>query len=270
MSDRPQRRSARLASVDTVLDAMVAAARAGGAIALDHFRHGVDVALKADRSPVTIADREAEEAVVAALARACPDYGVLGEESGARGVQSRRFIVDPIDGTRNFSRGVPYWAVLIALEEDGVVTAGVIHQPVSGETYTARRGAGARLDGVPIRVSAIDDLAQATVAHGTLRILRRRGKWDGFVRLVDASRSQRGFGDFLCYAWLAAGRVEVALGLNVKIWDLAAPNIIVEEAGGRLTDIDGNDSLTSGTVLASNGRLHARALHLLNAGAAAG
>lgn len=235
---------------------MVAAARAGGAIALQHFRRGVDVILKADRSPVTIADSESERAILATLARACPGHGVLAEESGEGGPQARRFIVDPIDGTRNFARAIPYWAVLIALEEDGVLTAGVIHQPVSGEMYTARRGRGAQLDGAPIRVSPVTTLAEATVAHGTLRILRRRGRWDGFERLVDTARTTRGFGDFLCYAWLAAGRVEIALGLNVKIWDLAAPKIVVEEAGGRLTDLDGHDSLTSGTALATNGHLH--------------
>jgi histidinol-phosphatase len=248
--------------VDPVLDAMVAAARAGGAVALEHFRRGVDVTLKADRSPVTIADSESERTILATLARACPGHGVLAEESGASGAQARRFIVDPIDGTRNFVRGIPYWAVLIALEEDGVLTAGVIHQPVSGEMYTARRGQGARLDGAPIRVSPVTTLGDATVAHGTLRILRRRGRWEGFERLVDATRSQRGFGDFLCYAWLAAGRVEIALGLNLKIWDVAAPKIVVEEAGGRLTDLDGHDSLTSGTALATNGHLHEAAVKM--------
>jgi histidinol-phosphatase len=135
---------------------------------------------------------------------------------------------------------------------------------VSGEVYTAQRGRGAQLDGAAIHVSPVATLREATVAHGTLRILRRRGRWDGFERLVDATRSQRGFGDFLCYAWLAAGRVDVALGLNLKIWDLAAPKIIVE-AGGRLTDLDGHDSLTSGTALATNGRLHAAALQALAA-----
>ena len=245
---------------------MVAAARAGGAIALQHFRRGVDVTLKADRSPVTIADSEGEHAILTTLARACPGYGVIAEESGEQGSTARRFIVDPIDGTRNFARGIPFWAVLIALEEDGVLTAGVIHQPVSGEMYTARRGRGAFLDGAPIRVSGVTALQDATVAHGTLRILRRRGKWDGFERLVHATRSQRGFGDFLCYAWLAAGCVDIGFGLNLKIWDVAAPKIVVEEAGGRLTDLDGNDSLTSGTALATNGHLHAAAVKIFAAG----
>ena len=251
--------------MDAVLDAMVAAARAGGAVALAHFRRGVEVTLKSDRSPVTIADAESEQAILATLARACPDHGILAEESGQHGAASRRFIVDPIDGTRNFARGIPYWAVLIALEEDGAITAGVIHEPVSGHLYTARHGQGARLDGAPIHVSPVTTLAEATAAHGTLRILRRRGRWAGFERLVDVARATRGFGDYLCYAWLAAGRVEIALGMNLKLWDLAAPKIVVEEAGGRFTDLDGRDSLTSGTALATNGRLHAEAVRLLAA-----
>jgi len=245
---------------------MVAAARAGGAVALGHFHRGVEVQIKADRSPVSIADQQGEQAIAEVLARACPGHGYLGEELGERGPASRRFIVDPIDGTRNFVRGIGYWAVLVALEEDGVITAGVIHQPVSGEVYRARRGHGAWLDDRPIRVSSIDDLADATLTFGTLRILRRRGRWDAFVRLVDATRSQRGFGDFLGYAWLAAGRVEISLGLNLKVWDLAAPKIVIEEAGGRLTDLDGQDSLTSGHALATNGRLHAAALDILAGG----
>jgi histidinol-phosphatase len=242
---------------------MVAAARAGGAVALGHFRRGVEVQIKADRSPVSIADREGEQAIAGILDRACPGYGYLGEELGERGPVTRRFIVDPIDGTRNFVRRIGYWAVLVALEEDGVITAGVIHEPVSGDVYRARRGQGSWLNDAPIRVSSIDDLAGATLTHGTLKILRRRGRWDAFVRLVDATRSQRGFGDYMGYAWLAAGRVEIALGLNLKIWDLAAPKIVLEEAGGRLTDLDGHDSLTSGHALATNGRLHPAALETL-------
>ena len=245
---------------------MVAAARAGGAVALGHFRRGVEVQIKADRSPVSIADREGEQAIAGILDRACPGYGYLGEELGERGPVTRRFIVDPIDGTRNFVRRIGYWAVLVALEEDGVVTAGVIHEPVSGDMYRARRGQGAWLNDAPIRVSGIDDLAGATLTHGTLRIIRRRGRWDAFVRLVDATRSQRGFGDYMGYAWLAAGRVEIALGLNLKIWDLAAPKIVIEEAGGRLTDLDGSDSLISGHALATNGHLHAATLDVLAGG----
>ncbi len=248
-----------------VLDAMIEAARAGGEVALHHFRRGGEVGLKADRSPVTAADHEAEAAIVESLQREFPDHGVLGEESGARGPAERRFIVDPIDGTRNFVRGIPIWAVMVALEERGAIVAGVVWEPLRGNLYTARRGNGAWLNGERIRVSRVATLAEATLVHATLNALRRDGLWDGFVRLVDATARQRGFGDYLCYTTLAEGKAEVALATNVKVWDLAATKILLEEAGGRLTDAAGADLLSSGTALASNGLLHEAALRLLAA-----
>ena len=129
------------------------AARAGGAVALEHYRRGFAVTLKADRSPVTEADRAAERAIVDVLRGRCPDHGSLGEEHGEAGPRERRFIIDPIDGTRNFVRRIPTWAVLIGLEEEGVVTAGAVFQPVTGVLHTAWRGQGAWRDGERIRVS---------------------------------------------------------------------------------------------------------------------
>jgi len=251
--------------MDRVVDAMIEAARAGGEVALGHFRRGVEVGLKADRSPVTVADHEAEAAIVETLRRAFPDHGVLAEESGARGPAERRFIVDPIDGTRNFVRGIPIWAVMVALEERGAITAGVIWEPVRGNLHTARRGQGAFLNGERIHVSRVATLEEAMLVHATLNALRRDGLWDGFVRLVDATARQRGFGDYLCYTTIAEGKADVALATNAKVWDLAAAKILLEEAGGRLTDVRGEDSITRGTALASNGLLHQAALRLLAA-----
>src|SRR5258707_2022208 len=125
---------------------MVEAARAGGAVALEHYRRGFEVTLKADRSPVTEADREAERAIVGVLRGRCPDHGVLGEELGEAGPRARRFIIDPIDGTRNFVRRIPTWAVMIRLEENGVVTAGAIFKPFSASLLTASRGPVAYCD----------------------------------------------------------------------------------------------------------------------------
>ena len=138
--------------MDRVLDVMVEAARAAGDVALKYFRRGVEVTLKPDRSPVTRADQEAEQVIVEILGRAFPERGFLGDELGARGSKEVRWIVDPIDGTRNFVRGIPIWAVLIALEERGAITAGVILNPVSGELWTARQGGGAFLGGERLRV----------------------------------------------------------------------------------------------------------------------
>ena len=242
---------------------MVEAACAGGEVALAHFRRGTEATLKPDGSPVTEADRETEEVIARTLGAAFPEHGVLGEELGARGPSERRFIVDPIDGTRNFIRGIPLWATLVALEEHGEVTAGVVYQPVTRDLHTARRGQGAFLNGQRLQVSRIAALEEATLIHGTLGALRREGYWDAFLRLVDSTRLQRGFGDFLCYTMVAEGKGEIALSPGVKPWDLAAVKILVEEAGGRFTDLDGRPTIYSGTALATNGRLHDAVLALL-------
>ncbi|HBH03304.1 MAG: hypothetical protein A2W08_07890 [Candidatus Rokubacteria bacterium RBG_16_73_20] len=245
------------------LEAAVEAARAAGRIALGHYRGRFDVSLKADATPVTQADREAEEAIVEILSRAFPDYGILGEELGGRGAQDVRWIIDPIDGTKNFVRGIPVWATLIALEERGEVTVGVVHNPVSGELYTARRGAGAFLDGTRLAVSDVGALDRAFLVHAGLTILRKAGYWEGFMRLVEATDRQRGFGDYWGYGLLAEGRADVYLEADLKPWDLAACKLLVEEAGGRFTDLDGRPTIYSGTALATNGRLHDAVLALL-------
>ena len=237
---------------------MVEAARAGGATALEHYRRGVSVLLKADRSPVTEADRAAEGAILDVLRARCPDHGAL--ELGESGPRARRFIVDPIDGTRNFVRRIPTWAVLIGLEEDGQVIAGVVYQPVTGTLHTAWRGQGAYRDGAPIRVSPVDALERALVVHSSVNFLRRSAYWDGFLRLADRTQVQRGFGDFSAYLWVAEGQGEIALSTTVKAWDVAALKLVVEEAGGRLTDLDGRSGIYGSTVLASNGLLHDAAL----------
>jgi len=256
---------------DGALEAALDAARAAGAIALGYFRSDVKVMRKADQTPVTQADREAEAAIVDRLRPAFPDIGFLGEEFGAQGSQSRRWIVDPIDGTKNFVRGIPYWATLLALEEEGEVTLGVVHSPATGELYWARRGQGAWVDGIPLGVSLVDHLSEAMLVHSSLNLLRPLdgGRyWDGFVRLVERTDRQRGFGDYFAYTFVLRGQAELMLEADVKPWDIAPFKVLFEEAGGRLTDFAGRPTIYSGTALASNGRLHDEALALL--GAAAG
>ena len=245
------------------LDAAVEAARAAGAIALKYFRGRFEVTLKPDATPVTQADREAERAIVEILGRAFPEHGVLGEEFGGHGSTEVRWIIDPIDGTKNFVRGIPVWATLIGLEERGEITVGVIHNPVTGELYTARRGGGAFLNGERIRVSAIAELGGATLVHAGLGLFREAGRWESFVRLVDATERQRGFGDYSGYGLVAEGKAELYLEVDLKPWDLAPCKILVEEAGGRFSDLDGRPTIYSGTALATNGRLHDAALALL-------
>ena len=253
------------AALDRALAALVDAARTAGKIALDYYHGGFEITIKPDHTPVTQADREAEQAIVKILREAFPDVGVLGEEFGADGPRARRFIIDPIDGTKNFVRRIPIWATLIALEDDGEVVAGVIHNPAAGELYTARRGGGAQLNGVAIRVSDVAELSAAYLIHAGLNILRRGPNWEGFLRLVDATDRQRGFGDYLGYAYVADGRSEIYAEAGLKPWDLAPCKIVVEEAGGRFTDFDGRPTIYTGTALATNGRLHDATLALLRA-----
>ncbi len=248
---------------ERALAAAVEAARAAGEIAMKYYRGGFDVTLKADHTPVTQADREAEEVIAEVLARAFPSHGFLGEELGERGARDPRWIVDPIDGTKNFVRRIPFWSTLIALEEDGEITVGVVHNPATRELYTARRGAGARLNGAPVRVSDIDDLGRSHLLHAGLNILRAAGHWDAFVRLVDATDRQRGFGDYMGYGLVAEGKAEIYLETDLKPWDLAPCKLLVEEAGGRFTDFEGRATIYSGNALATNGRVHDAVLALL-------
>jgi histidinol phosphatase-like enzyme (inositol monophosphatase family) len=245
------------------MDAAIDAAREAGRIALGYYRGGFEITIKPDQTPVTQADREAEQVIVGILSRATPDVGFLGEEFGAKGPQERRWIVDPIDGTRNFVRRIPVWAVLIGLEEDGEITAGVIHNPVTDELYSAYRGGGAFFNGERIRVSQTAELGKATFLHAGLGLVRKAGWWPGFERLIDGSLSQRGPGDYLGYALVASGRGEIYAELDLKPWDLAPCKIVVEEAGGRFTDFEGRPTIYSGSALATNGLLHDTAVALL-------
>jgi histidinol-phosphatase len=245
--------------------AMIAAAQAAGEIAMTYYRGGFEVTIKPDQTPVTQADREAEQAIKAVLGRAFPGHGFLGEEFGEEGPKDRRFIIDPIDGTKNFIRRVPIWAVLIGLEEAGEVTAGVVFNPASGELFWARQGDGAWADGERLRVSGCAALDQATLLHADLHLLRRAGFWNCFVRMVDACGRTRGFGDYYGYGLVASGKAELYLETDLKPWDIAPVKILVEEAGGRLTDFSGRPTIYDGSVLATNGRLHEQALGLLRA-----
>jgi histidinol-phosphatase len=249
--------------VHPALAAAVEAARAAGEIAMKYYRGSFDVTIKPDQTPVTQADCEAEREIRGVLGRAFPDWGFLGEELGEEGAAEVRWIIDPIDGTKNFVRRIPFWAVLIALEERGEVTTGVVLNPVTDELYTARRGDGAFLNGERLRVSECDTMKSATVLHSGLPLVRQAGWWDGFVRLFDAGERTRGFGDYYGYGLVAEGKAEIYVEVDLKPWDIAPVKILVEEAGGRLTDFSNRPTIYDGTVLASNGRLHADALRLL-------
>jgi histidinol-phosphatase len=251
--------------MDRRLEVAIAAARAGGEVALRYFRTRLAVEYKGDRSPVTRADRECEQRIVEVLSGAFPDYGVVGEESGERAGAGARWIIDPIDGTKNFIRGIPYFATLIGLEEEGEVTAGVVYAPAVDELLYAQKGQGAFDRDGRLQVSRFDALRDSLVVFGGIDIFRKQGHWSGFERLVQASGRQRGFGDYFGHTFVARGQAEAMVELDLKPWDLAAVKILVEEAGGRFTDFDGAATIYGGSAIASNGLVHAEILELLRA-----
>ena len=251
-------------SVDPVLHAAVTAAHAAGDIALRYFKTNLTVELKADRTPVTRADRECEAHIIDVLHTHFPDHGFLGEELGEQpGNTSARWIIDPIDGTKNFIRGIPFFATLIALEEDGEITAGVMYAPALDDLLYAQKGQGTFANGKQVSVSEVAQLQEAMLIHGGLNDLKARPCWQPFLRLIDATARQRGFGDALGHSLVAKGLAEVALEPEIKPWDVAATKILIAEAGGRFSDFAGTPSIYTGDAVISNGRLHDEVVQLL-------
>jgi histidinol-phosphatase len=231
---------------------------------------------KPDLTPVTEADRDVEQALRRRLEAARPGDAVLGEEYGtaAAGESTRRWILDPIDGTKNYVRGVPVWATLIALEQDGEMTVGVASAPALSRRWWAARGSGALMregaggEARPLNVSAVRELADAQLSFAGLEDWMTIGRLDAVVELTRGCWRTRGFGDFWAYMLVAEGAMEIALDPVVSLWDLAAPQIIVEEAGGRFSDLSGAREADRGDAIATNGLVHDAALAVI--GRAAG
>jgi len=242
--------------MDRRLEVAISAAREAGAVAMRYFRTGVTVERKPDRSPVTIADREAEQRAVAVLRQAFPAHGVLGEEHGEQPGAGARWIIDPIDGTKSFIRGIPFFATLIALEEDGEITTGAVYAPAVDDLLYAQKGYGAFDQHGRLQVSRVDSLAKSMLVFGGASALREAGHWAAYEQLVDRSARQRAYGDYFGYTFIARGQAEAAIDADLKPWDLAALKIIIEEAGGRFTDFTGAATAFGGTVIASNGLVH--------------
>ncbi len=241
------------------------------AITLERFRASdLAVETKPDLTPVSEADRLVEQRMRERLQRERPADAVVGEEYGASdGAGTRRWIVDPIDGTKNYVRGIPVWGTLIALEEAGEVRVGVVSAPALHRRWWAARGAGAFLDdGLPgaprrLRVSAIGALADAQLSFSSLDAYQGVGRLDTLLELGARCWRSRGFGDFLSYMLVAEGVLDVGLDPEASLWDLAAMQILVEEAGGRFTDWSGAARADGGSGVATNGRLHDEVLAIL-------
>ncbi|GAA1480769.1 histidinol-phosphatase [Gordonia sinesedis] len=232
----------------------------------------LEVTEKPDLTPVSDADVACERLIRDRLAAVRPDDEVLGEEFGGEPAgRGRQWIVDPIDGTKNFVRGVPIWSTLIALLVDGVPVVGVVSAPALRRRWWAASGSGAfaTFDGGEprrIRVSGVGDLASASLGFASLSGWAERGVRDEFVALTDRVWRVRGYGDFYNYCLVAEGAVDVAAEPEVSLWDLAPLDILVREAGGRFTALDGTDGPGGGSAVASNGLVHDDVLDALSAG----
>jgi histidinol-phosphatase len=239
-----------------VLDFAVESAQLAGALTLGYFNASPPVELKADRTPVTAADRGAEKLLRERIERAFPKHGILGEEFGEKaGSEPARWILDPIDGTQSFISGVPLYSVLIGFEWEGEAVAGVIHMPALTETVYAARGLGCRWNGRPARVSGVRELAEARVVFASAKFVRENGKGPELERLLAATGKDRGFPDAYGYALVATGRAEIALDPVMALWDTAALLPVVTEAGGTLTDWKGKTTHTEPEAIATNGHL---------------
>jgi histidinol-phosphatase len=241
-------------------------AKQAGTLALEFFDRAIDIEWKADASPVTIADRQAEAMLRETILRRFPHDAYLGEESGEQpGASGFRWIIDPIDGTKSFIRAIPIWATLIGLEYKGEQIAGVAYLPsMGGVTYRALRGEGAWRDDRQIHVSKVNNLAEAGMFYSSLSWFVKAGRGREFLKLVTSTQRQRGFGDFYGFILVAQGSGEVMAEHGVKPWDIAALKAIVEEAGGKMTNWKNEDTIFSPDVIASNGLLHDVSLGILN------
>jgi histidinol-phosphatase len=250
--------------LDEWLAFAMASCDASDEIALRSFRTELDVSVKQDGSFVTAADQSIEALIRGRIADVFPHHGILGEEYGTdAGGAAIRWYLDPIDGTHNFMRGVPLFGTLLAVERDGELQAGVVSAPAIGRRWYARRAGGAwvrdaLVGGGPRRltVSPIRDLDRAQVVYRSVRDMHASRVATGFDSLISSVWRERGFGDFWGYTLIADGAAEAMMEQDLGPWDLAAPWILVEEAGGRITDFDGRRTFERGEGFATNGLLH--------------
>ena len=248
------------------LVATLAVAREAAAAAAEILRHywraGVVVELKADATPVTVADREAERAIRKILKAGLPEAAIYGEEFGMDGQRGQLlWLVDPLDGTKSFVRGTPFFSTQIALMDRDELLLGVSSAPLYGETMWASAGAGAWFEDKRVQVADTSAMAAASISTGNIRTLTRDARWDALGALIRDSNRIRGYGDFCHYHLLARGSLDLVIESDVNILDIAALAVIVREAGGVFTDLDGvSPGLHTRSVLAGTPAIHAQAL----------
>ncbi len=237
-------------------------------IARAHFRRDLDLERKPDRTFVTVADQGIEREIRSRILARYPDHGLIGEEYGPEAADApTRWYIDPIDGTHNFIRGVPLFGTLLAVEVDGELQAGMISAPALRERWWAARGLGAWARGLDgeraVRVSRVGSLDDAQLLYGSRTDNVRSGVMPGFDALIASAWRDRGFGDFWGYTLLAEGAAEAMIEVGMKPWDLAAPLVVIEEAGGQVTDAFGERRIDAESFVATNGLLHDEVLRRL-------
>jgi histidinol phosphatase-like enzyme (inositol monophosphatase family) len=252
-------------NLEYFLDVAMEAAYTGGKRTLAYYNAGVAVETKSDDTPVTIADRESEAAIRAVIRARFPSHSILGEEEGeSDGDPDYRWIIDPLDGTKSFVRGVPLYGSLVGLEIGGVAQVGAVYMPVLNEMLSAATGLGCRWNGRPARVSGIDRLEDATLLTTSSESVRKRGGvWD---KLSSRTKLTRGWGDCYGYTLVATGRAEIMLDAGMNPWDCAPLLPILTEAGGRFTDWNGTPTIHGKDGFGTNGLLHDAVLEILRAG----
>jgi histidinol-phosphatase len=242
--------------LSALLDFALDAAWQAGRITLGYFQSGVAVERKGDNSPVTIADKQSEQKLRSLIQQHWSDHGMIGEEYGEeRGTSSLTWIIDPIDGTKSFIHGVPFYAVLLALTDGDQSLVGVAHFPALNETVYGARGIGCFWNGRRARVSSVSELKDAALMASDIDSFERRGKGAAWSRLVESTYIQRTWGDAYGYALVATGRAEIMLDPVMNVWDCAPFGVILEEAGGTFTDWQGKPTIYGGEAISTNGAL---------------
>ncbi len=240
------------------LDVAIEAVKAAEKIINNHYKGDLGTQYKSDRSPVTIADKDSESAIKEIIKKSFPDHGFLGEESGNDGRASEfTWVVDPIDGTKNYTRGIPLFATQIALMHNDEVVVGLSLASQLNELVTAYKGGGTYLNSERIHVSEVNKIENAYLTFGGLKYFRKHNLDNNLVKLSTRTYYSRGIGDAWSYHLLARGAMDIMIEAETKIWDICAASIIVEEAGGKVTDIKGNKlCMTTTSIIATNSHVH--------------
>ncbi len=247
------------------LQTAIAAVRAGEKVIKHYYQRQLEISLKADHTPMTVADLETEQAIRSVLREAFPDHGFYGEETGHDRPEAKHvWLVDPIDGTKSFIRRNPFFSTQVALMRGDDIVLGVSNAPLFVELAHGELGRGALLNDHPLQVSDIRNIAEATLSFGNIKTLAGDRRWTALGGLIQGFNRTRGYGDFYHYHLLAAGKLDVVIESDINILDVAALSMIVREAGGRVTDLEGRPlNLSSTSILASNGHLHQPVLDAL-------